>query len=143
MESDRAPSEAVDRDALKEKVIEVLKTCYDPEIPVDIYELGLIYTIDIEDDASCRIDMTLTSPACPVAGSLPPEVEQKIADLAARAKTNKIRPEELEGGSFTITNGGVYGSLLPATDDHFADVVETAPGTQPGRAAAGRFAQPS
>ena len=64
-----------------EPVIEVLKTVYDPEIPVNIYELGLIYKIAVDPEGICAIDMTLTSPACPVAGTLPPEVEQKIAAL--------------------------------------------------------------
>jgi FeS assembly SUF system protein len=71
-------SEAIDPKALEEKVIEALKTCYDPEIPSDIYELGLIYSIKVEPDAKVEIQMTLTSPACPVAGSLPPEVENKV-----------------------------------------------------------------
>ncbi len=66
---------------LEEKIIQVLKTCYDPEIPVDIFELGLIYQIEIDDNANVLIKMTLTSPACPVAGSLPPEVESKIRSL--------------------------------------------------------------
>ena len=60
------------------KVIEVLRTVHDPEIPVNIYELGLIYKIEIEDDDRVMIEMTLTSPACPVAETLPPEVEQKV-----------------------------------------------------------------
>ena len=60
------------------KVIEVLRTVHDPEIPVNIYELGLIYKIEIEDDDRVMIAMTLTSPACPVAETLPPEVEQKV-----------------------------------------------------------------
>lgn len=60
------------------KVIEVLKGCYDPEIPVNIYELGLIYGIDVKDDGKVDVQMTLTSPMCPVAGTLPPEVETKI-----------------------------------------------------------------
>lgn len=63
---------------LEDKVIEMLKTVYDPEIPVDVYELGLIYNIDINDDFEVKIDMTLTSPSCPVAESLPLEVEEKI-----------------------------------------------------------------
>ena len=63
---------------LKEKIVEALKTCYDPEIPVDIYELGLIYRLDVDPDGQVEVDMTLTSPACPVAGSLPPEVESKV-----------------------------------------------------------------
>jgi len=63
---------------LKNQIIEVLKTCYDPEIPVDIYELGLIYNIDVNEAGEVKLDMTLTSPACPVAGTLPGEVESKI-----------------------------------------------------------------
>ena len=63
---------------LEEKIIQTLKTCYDPEIPVDIFELGLIYEIAIDDKSNVKIKMTLTSPACPVAGSLPPEVEAKV-----------------------------------------------------------------
>ena len=63
---------------LEQAVIEALKTVYDPEIPVDIYELGLIYDLDISPDGSASIKMTLTSPACPVAGSLPAEVESKV-----------------------------------------------------------------
>lgn len=63
---------------LEEKIIQTLKTCYDPEIPVDIFELGLIYEIAIDDNSNVIIKMTLTSPACPVAGSLPPEVEAKV-----------------------------------------------------------------
>ena len=63
---------------LRERVIAVLQTCYDPEIPVDIHELGLVYRVGVEDDGKVEVEMTLTSPACPVAGTLPPEVEQKI-----------------------------------------------------------------
>ena len=59
-------------------VIGTLKTCYDPEIPVDIYELGLIYEVKVSDEAHVDVKMTLTSPMCPVAGTLPPEVEQKV-----------------------------------------------------------------
>ncbi len=66
---------------LEERVIDMLKSVYDPEIPVDIYELGLIYDVVIHDDASVYIKMTLTSPACPVAESLPNEVEQKVAGV--------------------------------------------------------------
>jgi len=63
---------------LEQKVLDVLATCYDPEIPVNIYELGLIYKIDIDDSKNVGIQMTLTSPMCPVAGSLPGEVQSKI-----------------------------------------------------------------
>ena len=66
---------------LKDKVLAAIKTVYDPEIPVDIFELGLIYEIAIDDEANVKIKMTLTSPACPVAGSLPPEVEAKVKSV--------------------------------------------------------------
>ena len=65
----------------KDQVIEVLKTIFDPEIPVDIYELGLIYEVKISDDGRVDIEMTLTSPNCPVAESLPKEVEDKVAEM--------------------------------------------------------------
>jgi FeS assembly SUF system protein len=68
----------LNKQQLEEKIIQTLKTCFDPEIPVDIFELGLIYEIAIDDKANVKIKMTLTSPACPVAGSLPPEVEAKV-----------------------------------------------------------------
>lgn len=68
----------VDKAELNNAVIEALKSCYDPEIPVNIYELGLIYSVNIDDTGKVNIDMTLTSPACPVAGSLPPEVEGRV-----------------------------------------------------------------
>jgi FeS assembly SUF system protein len=64
---------------LKEQIIEVLRTIYDPEIPVNIYELGLIYDLDVAPDGNVKVRMTLTSPACPVAESLPPEVENSVA----------------------------------------------------------------
>lgn len=63
---------------LETPVIDVIKTIFDPEIPVNIYELGLIYTLDISAEADVKVTMTLTSPACPVAGTLPGEVETKI-----------------------------------------------------------------
>jgi len=65
---------------LKNKIIAALCTCFDPEIPVNIYELGLIYAIEISPSAAVAVRMTLTSPACPAAGSLPPEVERKVRD---------------------------------------------------------------
>ena len=71
----------LNKQEFEEKIIQTLKTCYDPEIPVDIFELGLIYEIAIDDDANVNVKMTLTSPACPVAGSLPPEVEAKIKNM--------------------------------------------------------------
>ncbi len=66
---------------LRDRIIDVLKTCYDPEIPVDIYELGLIYEINCLEGNDVNIKMTLTSPACPVAETLPVEVEQKIKNI--------------------------------------------------------------
>ena len=69
------------RERLESDVVAQLKTVYDPEIPVDIYELGLVYAIDVSEDGAVEIRLTLTSPMCPVAGSLPPEVEAKVAQV--------------------------------------------------------------
>jgi FeS assembly SUF system protein len=69
------------RDEIEADVIEVLKTVYDPEIPVDIYQLGLVYGIEVGEDRHVAIRLTLTSPMCPVAGSLPPEVEAKVSRI--------------------------------------------------------------
>ena len=66
---------------LQDKVVEALRTCYDPEIPVNIYDLGLIYEVKVERTGEVYVRMTLTAPTCPVAGSLPPEVEQKVKEL--------------------------------------------------------------
>ena len=66
---------------LFEQVIEVLRGIYDPEIPVNIHEMGLIYEVNVDEDAKVHIVMTLTSPMCPVAESLPPEVEEKVAAM--------------------------------------------------------------
>jgi FeS assembly SUF system protein len=71
----------MDKAELNNQVIEVLKSCYDPEIPVNIYDLGLVYEIKVDDDSNVYIKMTLTSPMCPVAGSLPPEVENRIKKI--------------------------------------------------------------
>ena len=64
-----------------DKIVGVLKTIYDPEIPVDIYELGLIYDVFVNDENNAKILMTLTSPNCPVAESLPVEIEDKVKSL--------------------------------------------------------------
>ena len=72
---------AVDTQELGEKIVIILKTIYDPEIPVDIYELGLIYDVFVNEDNEVKILMTLTSPNCPVAESLPAEVEEKVKSL--------------------------------------------------------------
>ena len=71
--------EAASNEDLKDSVIAALKTVYDPEIPVDIYELGLIYAVDIDDDRNVSIDMTLTAPGCPVAGEMPGWVENAVS----------------------------------------------------------------
>ncbi|MEI5679440.1 SUF system Fe-S cluster assembly protein [Mesorhizobium sp. CCNWLW179-1] len=70
------PAEELAR--LTDDIVSALKTVYDPEIPADIYELGLIYKIDIEDDRSVKIDMTLTAPGCPVAGEMPGWVQNAV-----------------------------------------------------------------
>ncbi len=72
--------------ALRDRVIEVLRTVYDPEIPVNIHEMGLVYEVTVDDDANVHILMTLTSPMCPVAESLPPEVEEKVSAIEGVAK---------------------------------------------------------
>ncbi|MEY4853037.1 MAG: hypothetical protein RIS99_1432 [Bacteroidota bacterium] len=77
---------------LQNDVIEVIKTCHDPEIPVNIYELGLIYEVNVNADFFVDVLMTLTSPSCPVAGSLPGEVEDKIKGM-----------EGVEGAKVTLT----------------------------------------
>ena len=66
---------------LGDKIVTVLKTIYDPEIPVDIYELGLIYDVFVNEDSDVKILMTLTTPNCPVAETLPAEVEEKVQSL--------------------------------------------------------------
>jgi FeS assembly SUF system protein len=75
------PKPADDNTELKDRVIEALKSVYDPEIPVDIYELGLIYDIQISEDGDAVITMTLTTPHCPVAESLPNEVELRVLSV--------------------------------------------------------------
>ena len=71
-------TEADPREALRQRVIAQIQTCYDPEIPVDIWELGLIYEVAVREGGEVGVRMTLTSPMCPVAEILPPEVEAKI-----------------------------------------------------------------
>ena len=70
-----------DAQLIGEKIIKVLKTIFDPEIPVDIYELGLIYDVFVNEDFDAKVLMTLTSPNCPVAESLPAEVEEKVKSI--------------------------------------------------------------
>ena len=73
------PAEEIER--LTTDIVAALKTVYDPEIPADIYELGLIYRVDIEDDRTVKIDMTLTAPGCPVAGEMPGWVQNAVAGV--------------------------------------------------------------
>ena len=72
----------ITKSILEDAVIEVMKTIYDPEIPVNIYEMGLLYEIKVDDNKNVYILMTLTSPNCPVAESLPEEVEEKVKNIA-------------------------------------------------------------
>ena len=80
----------IDTNALGEKIVNVIKTIYDPEIPVDIYELGLIYDVFVNEDYEVKILMTLTTPNCPVAETLPLEVEEKVKSL------NDVKTAEVE-----------------------------------------------
>lgn len=81
---------AVDTEELGDKIVKVIKTIYDPEIPVDIYELGLIYDVLVNEENDVKILMTLTSPNCPVAETLPVEVEEKVKSL------NMVKDAEVE-----------------------------------------------
>src|SRR5260370_9363739 len=74
---------SVEKTQLESKIIEALETCYDPEIPVNIYDLGLVYAIDVGDTGDVQIKMTLTTPNCPVATSLPGEVQTKVKAIEA------------------------------------------------------------
>ncbi|WP_411894077.1 DUF59 domain-containing protein [Winogradskyella sp. A2] len=80
----------IDTNVLGDKIVRVLKTIYDPEIPVDIYELGLIYDVFVNEDFDVKILMTLTTPNCPVAETLPLEVEEKIKSI------NEVKDAEVE-----------------------------------------------
>lgn len=79
---------AAELDRLTNDIISALKTVYDPEIPCDIYELGLIYKVDIEDDRSINIDMTLTAPGCPVAGEMPGWVQNAVEAVPGIGQVN-------------------------------------------------------
>jgi FeS assembly SUF system protein len=74
-------SETPSIEELRENIIAVLRTCYDPEIPINVYDLGLIYGIDIDQEKNVRIDMTLTSPNCPSIESLPSEIQNKVESV--------------------------------------------------------------
>ena len=81
---------AIDTNVLGDKIVRVLKTIYDPEIPVDIYELGLIYDVFVNEDFDVKILMTLTTPNCTVAETLPLEVEEKVKSI------NEVKDAEVE-----------------------------------------------
>lgn len=72
---------------LKDQIISMLKTCFDPEIPANIYELGMVYNIDIDDQKNVKIKMTLTSPNCPAIESLPQDIQNKINSIPGINKT--------------------------------------------------------
>ena len=73
--------EVMDKKLIEDKVIDAIKECYDPEIPVNIWELGLIYEINVDDDPVVHVKMTLTAPGCPAARSLPIEVHERVAQI--------------------------------------------------------------
>jgi FeS assembly SUF system protein len=75
------PVERMDPEELREPIVDALRKVYDPEIPVNIYDLGLVYGIDIAANGDCHIDMTLTAPACPVAGMMPGMVKEAVAQV--------------------------------------------------------------
>lgn len=84
--SSALPQEELTR--MTDDIVAALKTVYDPEIPADIYELGLIYKVDIKDDRSVDVDMTLTTPNCPAAAELPMMVENAVASVAGVGQVN-------------------------------------------------------
>lgn len=81
------PAAATDAGDVEQGIVEALKTVFDPEIPVNIYELGLIYDVDLQPEGAVKIKMTLTSPGCPVAGSLPLDVQRKVQAVPGVAST--------------------------------------------------------
>jgi len=96
---------------LTDEIVGALKTVYDPEIPADIYELGLIYKVDIDDDRMVNIDMTLTTPNCPSAAELPVQVENAVASVAGvrEAKVNIVwdppwEPSRMSDEARTVLN---------------------------------------
>ena len=92
--AEAAPSAAPapEHDQLKDDLVAALKTVFDPEIPVDIYELGLIYRLDVDEDRNIEVDMTLTAPGCPVAGDMPGWVENAVSSVpgVGQVKVNLV-----------------------------------------------------
>jgi len=89
-EAQKPPARTFTREEIEQAVIEVLHTIYDPEIPVNIYDLGLVYEVDADESGKVSIQMTLTSPGCPVAGSLIPEIEAKTRLIPGVTKSKVI-----------------------------------------------------
>jgi FeS assembly SUF system protein len=82
---DQTPADApvIDNETLMEQVLDAIRTVYDPEIPVNIWELGLVYRVDVDSERNVQVDMTLTAPSCPVAGEMPMQVQQVIENIDA------------------------------------------------------------
>ena len=99
---------------LSDDIVSALKTVYDPEIPADIYELGLVYKIDIEDDRQVKIDMTLTAPGCPVAGEMPGWVENAVG--AVEGGLIASAAELRDGARNGIVEASVQGAKVIGTD---------------------------
>ena len=87
-----AATSAPEHDQLKDDLVAALKTVFDPEIPVDIYELGLIYRLDVDPERNIEVDMTLTAPGCPVAGDMPGWVENAVSSVpgVGQVKVNLV-----------------------------------------------------
>jgi FeS assembly SUF system protein len=90
--AESASAPAPEHDQLNDDLVAALKTVFDPEIPVDIYELGLIYRLDVDDERNIEVDMTLTAPGCPVAGDMPGWVENAVSSVAGvgQVKVNLV-----------------------------------------------------
>ena len=113
------PPEELER--LTADIVAALKTVYDPEIPADIYELGLIYRVDIDDDRNIDIDMTLTAPGCPVAGEMPGWVENAVSLVPGRRQRQRqhgVRPAVDAGAHVRRGAGGARLVLRPAGSRH-------------------------
>lgn len=87
-QQEQPPEDASATTDLEAQIVNALRQVYDPEIPINIYEMGLIYNVDIGDDGAVEVTMTLTSPACPVAGSLPGEVQMRVESVAGVKSAN-------------------------------------------------------
>jgi FeS assembly SUF system protein len=87
-QEDKRPMSTIERSLYEAEIIEQIRTVYDPEIPINVYDLGLIYDIQIDDDKNVHVMMTLTSPSCPVAGILPGQVEEAVRGTAGVGKTS-------------------------------------------------------